>query len=180
MNNTEHKIVKFPAKSLRKNVRDVKIFTDTEREILSDMARIMYMNSGVGLAANQIDIDARLVVMDIGKGLIKMANPLIVKKEGSDIHEEGCLSIPQVSVKVKRAKKVVVDFLNGKGETQRLVADGFLARVIQHELDHLSGKLIIDYLNPIKKLFLKNKTSGGLTITTTCAIISHILKGYFK
>ena len=149
-------IVKFPKNILRKCVSKVDSIGDEEKNILADMAKTMYLNGGVGLAANQVGIDKQLAVIDVGKGLIKMANPVIVKKDGVEVNEEGCLSVPNAAIKVKRAKKVVVSFLDEKGQTAQIEADGLLARAIQHELDHLSGKLIIDYLSPLKKLFRRN------------------------
>lgn len=148
-------IVKHPNKGLRKKTAKISKITDAERKLLSDMAKAMYLNSGVGLAANQIGIDKQLAVIDVGNGLIKMINPVIVKKDGILTEEEGCLSVPGVTVKVKRAKKVVVNFLNEAGECLSLEADGLLARAIQHEVDHLCGKLIIDYMGPIKRFLSK-------------------------
>jgi peptide deformylase len=119
------------------------------------MAETMYLNSGVGLAANQVGIEKQLAVIDVGNGLVKLINPIVVKSEGAEVQEEGCLSVPGVVVKVKRAKRVIIDYLNETGEACRLSAEGLFARAIQHELDHLSGRLIVDYMNPLTKLFLK-------------------------
>lgn len=153
-------ILKFPEAILRKKAAKVTKVTDAERLILIEMADAMYLNQGVGLAAVQVGINKQLAVIDIGDGLIKFINPAIVKKEGSELEEEGCLSCPGVSVRIKRAKKVVAHFLDEKGEFVELKASGLLARAIQHELDHLSGKLIIDYMNPIKKLLAGKRLSG--------------------
>jgi len=152
-------IKKYPDPFLRKKTHKVEKVTDAERKTLSQMADTMYLNSGVGLAANQVGIDKQLAVVDIGGGLIKLINPVIIKKSGSTIQEEGCLSVPENCIKIKRAKEITVNHLNEDGEACQLSADGLLARAIQHEIDHLSGKLIIDYLNPIKMLFLKRKCS---------------------
>jgi len=140
---------------LRKKASSVIRVTDEERRILCDMADSMYLNNGVGLAAVQVGIDKQLAVIDIGKGLVKLINPSITKKMGTETQEEGCLSVPDAVVKVKRAKKVTVSFLDENGEVRQITAEGLFARAIQHEVDHLSGKLIVDYLNPIKRLFLK-------------------------
>jgi len=148
-------ITKLPNTSLRKKAAEVKKITDLERKLLSDMAQTMYLNGGVGLAATQVGIDKQLAVIDVGNGLVKMINPSVVKKEGFEYQEEGCLSVPNVSVKVKRAKKITVDYLTEDGQVQRVTATGLFARALQHELDHLSGKLIVDHLNPIKKFFSK-------------------------
>jgi len=151
------KIVCLPEVILRKKSAAINKISDEERKMLADMAKTMYLEGGVGLAAVQVGINKQLVVIDIGDGLIKLINPVIVKKEGCETEEEGCLSVPETAVKVKRAKKVVVDYLNEEGEALRLSAEGLLARVIQHEIDHLMGKLIVDYLSPIKKLLLSKR-----------------------
>jgi peptide deformylase len=148
-------IKKLPNSVLRKKARAVGEVTDAERKTLADMAETMYLNNGVGLAAQQVGIDKQLAVVDAGDGLMKMINPCIVKREGTVSQEEGCLSVPELSVKVKRSAKITAEFLNENGEVLRITADGLLARVIQHELDHLNGKLIVDYLGPLRKLFAK-------------------------
>jgi peptide deformylase len=150
-------ITYLPSPILRKKTAKILNISDEDRSILDEMAKTMYLKGGVGLAACQVGIDKQLAVVDIGDGLIKLINPVIVKKEGCETMEEGCLSVPEATVKVKRAKKITVDYLNEKGEALSMTADGLLARVIQHELDHLSGKLIVDYLSPIKKLFFSNR-----------------------
>ena len=99
-----------------------------------------------------IGIDKNMIVVDIGEGLLRVINPVIIKKEGNESQEEGCLSVPETCVNVKRAKKILVNYLNEKGEPLSIAAEGLLARVLQHEIDHLMGKLIIDYMNPLKKL----------------------------
>jgi peptide deformylase len=150
----------FPDSILRKKAAKIADISDREKRLIDDMAKAMYLNQGVGLAAVQVGIDKQVAVIDTGSGLIKMINPVIVTREGITTEEEGCLSVPEVRVKVKRAKKVVVNFINEKGDLVQLKAEGLLARAIQHEVDHLSGMLIIDYLNPIKKLFVKKRLSG--------------------
>ncbi len=157
---TDPEITRFPSSILRKKATKIAKVGDSEREMLSMMAKAMYLNQGVGLAAVQVGIDKQLAVVDVGDGLIKLINPAILKREGSEIQEEGCLSVPGARVKVKRAKKIVVSFLNENGEIKQVKAENLLARAIQHELDHLSGTLIIDYLNPIKKIFLRKKFSS--------------------
>jgi len=148
-------IVKFPKNILTRRAAKVPAVGDDERKTLAEMAKTMYLNGGVGLAAVQVGIDRQLAVVDTGKGLIKMVNPVMVKSEGSETAEEGCLSVPDTAVKIKRAKKIVVQYLNEFGEISQITAEGLLARAIQHEIDHLSGKLIIDYLSPIKRMFLR-------------------------
>jgi peptide deformylase len=145
-------IKRFPDPLLRRKGEDVKNIGNSERKALADMAETMYLKGGVGLAAIQVGISKNMIVIDIGDGLIKMINPVISKKEGSAIQEEGCLSVPERCVNIKRAKKLVVDYLDEEGQAIRLPAEGLLARAIQHEVDHLIGRLIIDYLNPLKKI----------------------------
>jgi peptide deformylase len=145
-------IKRFPDPVLRRKGEDVKSIGSAERKALSDMAETMYLKGGVGLAAVQVGILKNMIVIDIGDGIIKMVNPAILKKEGSETQEEGCLSVPEKCINVKRAKKVAIDYLDENGRAVRLSAEGLLARVIQHEVDHLFGKLIVDYLSPLKKI----------------------------
>ncbi len=145
-------IKRFPDPILRRMGEDVKSIGSEEIKVLADMSETMYLKGGVGLAAIQVGIPKNMVVIDIGDGLIKMANPVISKREGSETQEEGCLSVPDKCISVKRSKKVVVDYLNENGQAVRLAAEGLLARVIQHEIDHLLGKLIVDYISPLKKI----------------------------
>lgn len=151
------KLVKIPQQILKRKTKKVDSVGECERKELREMAEAMYLYNGVGLAANQVGIDKQLAVIDVGTGLIKMANPIIVARDGMESQDEGCLSCPDVVVKVRRAKKVTVKFLDENGDAKQIEASGLFARAVQHEIDHLSGKLIIDYLNPIKKLFIKKR-----------------------
>lgn len=148
----ELSLTRFPESILRKTAAKVSAVTAAERRMLDDMAKAMYVSQGVGLAAVQVGIDKQLAVVDTGSGLIKMINPVIVKKEGSQTQDEGCLSVPGACVAVKRSQKIIVSYLTEDGDVAELKAEGLLARAIQHEIDHLHGTLIIDYLNPIEKL----------------------------
>lgn len=121
------------------------------RQLLDDMAETMYSANGAGLAAPQVGITLRLVVIDVGDGLIELINPEIVKHEGSMKDTEGCLSIPDIWGEVERYSKVVVESLNRRGKKQRLVGEGLLARAFQHELDHLNGILFIDRAETIQR-----------------------------
>ena len=152
------KIRVFPDPDLRVKADKVKSVGPLEKELFSDMALAMYLGRGVGLAATQVGVPKSLIVIDIGDGLLKLAKPVIIKKQGTVISEEGCLSVPGECIKIKRSKVVVVNFLNGEGEPSQIKGEGLLAKAIQHELDHLSGKLIIDYLNPIKKFLTRAKS----------------------
>lgn len=154
----ELKIRKVPDKSLRKKPSAIVTISDKDLNDLSNMAETMYLNQGVGLAATQVGINKQLAVVDVGDGLMRFVNPVIIKKDGVAIQEEGCLSVPDACIKVKRAKRISVKFLNEEGQPKQLTAEGLLARAIQHEVDHLSGVLILDYLNPVQRLFLRKRS----------------------
>ena len=145
---------------LRKRVKPVKEVSLRHHELLSQMARLMYASKGIGLAANQAGINESLIVVDIGEGLYKLINPRIVKREGCVMMEEGCLSVPGVSIKVKRSKRVVVEALDHQAKQVSIEACDLLACVFQHELDHLHGKLIIDYASFWEKLKNKKKLTS--------------------
>ncbi|MDD5595005.1 MAG: peptide deformylase [Candidatus Omnitrophica bacterium] len=131
--------------------------TDTHRQLLSEMSRLMYEVSGVGLAAVQVGVAEAFFVADIGSGLYKLINPKIIKQEGIQVMEEGCLSVPGVSVEVKRAKKITLQALDESGKSVLIEAEDLLARVFQHEIDHLNGTLILDYVAVAEREKLKKK-----------------------
>jgi peptide deformylase len=148
-------IKKYPDPCLRKKCHEVAVVDSEIRRLLDDMAMTMYAVKGVGLAAPQVGLDIRLVVIDIGKGLLKLVNPNIVKSEGVSVLEEGCLSVPDTWVKVKRKSRLMVSALDHYGKSQLIKAEGFLAHAFGQEIDHLNGRLIIDYLPFYKRLFIK-------------------------
>lgn len=129
---------------LRKISKKVDVIDERIKVLLKDMADTMYDSNGVGLAAPQVGILKRLVVIDVGDGLIEMINPVIVKEEGEQIDVEGCLSIPGVAGEVKRPAKVVAEALNPKGEKITVEGEGLLAVCLCHEIDHLDGILFKD------------------------------------
>ena len=108
------------------------------------MADTMYKNKGVGLAGNQVGILKRVIVVDDGEGLLQLINPVILEKEGTQIDKEGCLSLPDIYGDVERADKIKVKAQNPQGKYIEFEAEGYLARIIQHEVDHLEGKLFSD------------------------------------
>jgi peptide deformylase len=157
MSETGLKIRVFGEGVLRKKARRVGEITQKHRDILSSMSRAMYESSGIGLAAPQVGISEAMIVVDIGSGLYKLVNPKILQKEGKQAIEEGCLSVPGVCIKVKRANKVLVNAFDDCGKAVRIEAEGLLACVFQHEIDHLHGKLIVDYASLFDKVKIKNK-----------------------
>ncbi len=131
---------------LRKKSRPVTKFDKRLHVLLDDMAETMYENNGVGLAAPQVAVLRRVVVMDCGNGLIEMINPEIMETEGEQDGPEGCLSVPGRRGMVKRPMKVRVKYQNRYGEAEELEGEGLLARCIMHETDHLDGKLYVDIM----------------------------------
>ncbi len=129
-----------------------------DRQFLGDMLYTMYAHKGVGLAAPQVGFAKRMIVVDVGEGPFCLINPRIVNREGvSECMEEGCLSLPGINVEVRRCRKVTVTALDGNGREVTCETEGLLARVLQHEIDHLDGKLITDYLSWTGRMKLKMK-----------------------
>jgi peptide deformylase len=150
------KISKYPEDILRNKAEPIEEVTEAEKGLFAEMLLTMKQASGIGLAAPQVGINKRLFVVDLGEGhVIKLANPRILKVNGSDQMEEGCLSVPGAVVKVKRPTEIVVRGLNENGKMVEIKATGLLARVILHEIDHLNGKLIIDYMNLLQRIKYK-------------------------
>ena len=138
------KIVKLGDDTLRKVCKPQEKFDLRLWTLLKDMADTMYKAEGVGLAAPQVGILRRVVVIDVGDGLIELINPEIIESEGEEIGVEGCLSVPGRRGTVKRPTKVVVRALDKKGREIELTAEGFLARAVCHELDHLDGHMYVE------------------------------------
>lgn len=157
MAETALKIRLFGDSILRSKARPLKQITQASRDILSQMAQLMYSAQGVGLASLQIGIKEAMIVVDAGSGLYKLINPKITRREGVQIQEEGCLSIPSVRIKVRRAKKILVKAQDEFGKPLSIEAEDLLACVLQHEIDHLNGKLIVDYASFFEKIKLGKK-----------------------
>jgi len=143
-------------KVLRRKSREVKEMNGDIQKLIDDMAKLMHKNKGLGLAAPQVGILKRVIIADVGEGLVSLVNPKILWRQGKDVMSEGCLSIPEISLEIERSKEVIVEGLNREGEKIQLGAVGLLARVLQHEIDHLDGILIVDRvpkkrIKPIKK-----------------------------
>lgn len=155
-------ILKYPDQRLRTIAKEVDKITDEIKKIAFSMIETMYHANGIGLAATQVGIPIRLFVIDVDQleenaKPIVFINPKIISLEGKEKHDEGCLSIPGQTAPVERASKVTVRFMNLEGNIMELVAEGLLARAIQHENDHLDGKLFIDRLSPVRKEMIIKK-----------------------
>ncbi|MFH1458858.1 MAG: peptide deformylase [Candidatus Omnitrophota bacterium] len=143
---------------LRKKSLFVENITAQEKTILEQMLKIMYKSQGVGLAAPQVGILKQLIVVDVGDGPLKLINPKIIRKTGKKITAlEGCLSLPEITVKVMRSKNITVKAQDINGDLVKIEATDLFSRALQHEIDHLQGKLIIDYLPWLKRIGLKQK-----------------------
>lgn len=150
-------IITLPDVRLRKPSAPIDHVDDDLRRLMDDMLETMYAAPGVGLAAVQVGVPRRLIVLDVAgdeeeKRPIFMVNPEILE-QGSDmrLHEEGCLSIPDVRIEIERPSQVTVGYLDRDGKPQEIIAKDLLATAVQHEIDHLDGKLIIDYLSRLKR-----------------------------
>ncbi|MBI4683757.1 MAG: peptide deformylase [Nitrospirae bacterium] len=162
-------IKKYPEKILKEKALPIEYIDGNIQRLMDDMIETMYALGGIGLAANQVGISKRICVIDISAieeemPLIVLVNPEIIEKKGSIESEEGCLSLPEYKTNVKRAEEVRVKGLDRKGMPIEIEGKGFLARALQHEIDHLDGLLLIDRISPIKREFFKKrykKTMAG-------------------
>jgi peptide deformylase len=154
------KILHFPDPRLRTRAKPVAAVDDRIRTLVKDMLETMYAAPGIGLAATQVDVHERVVVVDVseeGDAPLALINPEIVWKDGVEVMQEGCLSVPGFFEDVERADRIRVRFLDREGQAQELEADGLLAVCIQHELDHLEGKLFVDYLSDLTRTRIRKK-----------------------
>lgn len=136
---------------LRKKAKKVEKITPLELQLMDDMAETMYAAPGIGLAAPQIGVSKRIIVVDVGDGLHKLINPKITHKEGTEVTTEGCLSIPGLVGDVERAARVIVKAMNQEGRIVKIDAEGILATCLQHEIDHLDGILYVDKATNIRE-----------------------------
>jgi peptide deformylase len=153
-------ILHHPDPRLRKKAADVAAVDEQIKQLVADMFETMYEARGIGLAATQINFHQRVVVIDLSEDKTEplcFINAEILSKEGSVEHEEGCLSVPDYYEKVTRAERIRVKALDRNGEPFEMDADGLLAICIQHELDHLEGKLFVDYLSNLKQQRVRKK-----------------------
>ncbi|AHG19888.1 peptide deformylase [Chania multitudinisentens RB-25] len=153
-------VLHFPDERLRKVAAPVKEVNADIQRIVDDMFETMYAEDGIGLAATQVDIHQRIIVIDVSENRdepLVLINPELLEKHGETGIEEGCLSVPEHRALVPRAEKVKVRALNREGQPFELEADELLAICIQHEMDHLIGKLFVDYLSPLKRQRIRQK-----------------------
>ncbi|CAM5299131.1 MULTISPECIES: peptide deformylase [unclassified Thauera] len=161
-------ILRYPDPRLHTVAKPVAAVDDDIRQLVRDMAETMYEAPGIGLAATQVNVHMRVVVIDVSEdksGLMTLINPEILERSGEQVCEEGCLSVPGIYEKVTRAERVRVRALDDKGEPYELAADGLLAVCIQHEIDHLDGKVFVEYLSQLKLGRIKSKLAKKARIT---------------
>jgi peptide deformylase len=154
------KILQYPDERLHKVAKPLSEVTKATRQLVRDMAETMYAAPGVGLAATQVDVHEQVIVMDISEthdDLRVFINPELLSVCGEEKGEEGCLSVPGFYESVTRAKKVTVRALDEQGKPFTLEAEGFLAVCIQHEIDHLQGKVFVEHLSQLKQTRIRNK-----------------------
>ncbi|HDZ15767.1 MAG TPA: peptide deformylase [Methylophaga aminisulfidivorans] len=153
-------ILHFPDPKLRKKATPISEVTDEIRQLADNMLETMYEAPGIGLAANQVDVQKRIIVIDISEDRSEpfvLINPEVIKKQGEREYEEGCLSVPEAYESVIRADTIRVKAINREGEAMEFDAEGLLATCIQHEIDHLDGKLFVDYLSNLKRQRIKKR-----------------------
>lgn len=145
----------YPNEILYQKAKEVEEIKSEEKELIKDMIETMHRKEGIGLAAPQVGVSKRIIVIDIGKGPLVLINPQILSQKGEDVAQEGCLSVPGEYLEIKRASEIKVKALDSQGEEINFKAKNLLARAIQHEVDHLDGVLILDKVSVLEKI--KNK-----------------------
>jgi peptide deformylase len=161
-------ILTYPDKFLRQPAKPVKDIDGTTQKIIEDMSFTMYNSKGVGLAAIQVGFDKSLILYDVSPGEEKrslqiLINPRIIESNGRIISEkEGCLSVPDLRADVKRAESILVEAFDREGKPMRIDAEGYLAIVLQHEIDHLNGILFIDHISALKRELYKRRIKKQL------------------
>src|SRR4051812_44418141 len=153
-------ILEFPDPRLRTKAQPVTVFDQALLDLVDDMFATMYAAPGIGLAATQVNVHKQLLVLDVSEeknAPLVLINPKIAAREGSQVYQEGCLSVPGIFADVERADRITVEALDQHGKPLNFAADGLLAVCIQHEMDHLVGKLFVDYLSPLKRELVRRK-----------------------
>jgi len=154
------KILEYPHPRLRNKAKPVETVDERIQTLIDDMLETMYAAPGIGLAATQVDVHERVLVLDVSEDQsapVAFVNPEIIAQDGKEVSDEGCLSVPGVYEGVERAAHIRVKALDRDGKEFELEAEGLLAVCIQHEMDHLEGKLFVDYLSELKRQRLKKK-----------------------
>lgn len=162
------KILQYPDKRLHNVAKPVQAVTADTRKLISDMAETMYAAPGIGLAATQVDVHEQIIVIDISEthdDLLVLINPEITSASGEVTREEGCLSVPGIYDDVCRAERITVNALDAQGKPFTLETEGLLATCIQHEMDHLKGKVFVEYLSQLKQSRIKAKMKKRLRET---------------
>jgi len=153
-------ILEYPDPRLRTVAQSVGAFDGPLQTLIDNMFETMYAAPGIGLAATQVNVHRQLLVLDVSEeknAPMVLINPKIVASEGAQTYQEGCLSVPGIFADVDRADRITVESLDRHGGTQNFEAEGLLAVCIQHEMDHLAGKLFVDYLSPLKRELVRKK-----------------------
>jgi peptide deformylase len=153
-------ILEYPDKRLRTVAKPVDSVDSALNTLIDDMFETMYEAPGIGLAATQVDVHKQLLILDISEDRSRpmvFINPRITAKDGSQVYQEGCLSLPGIYADVKRWNQITVEALDRHGQPFTLEADGLLAVCIQHEMDHLAGKVFVDHLSPLKRALAEKK-----------------------
>jgi peptide deformylase len=161
-------ILRFPDPRLKKLAEPVRSIDEDILRLARDMAETMYEAPGIGLAATQVDVHRQVIVLDVSETreqLLTLINPEIIESDGWQVSEEGCLSVPGIYDKVERAENVTVRYLDLAGKENTLRADGLLAVCLQHEIEHLHGKVFVEHLSRLKQLRIKAKLAKQAKIT---------------
>ena len=166
------KIIEYPEPLLRLKAKKVETFDNELKILVEDMAETMWDAPGIGLAAPQVAQSVRVIVVDVTepgeeKSYMALVNPEIVEHEGTQVDEEGCLSVPELTAQVQRYKKITVNYQREDGTSEQLLAEDRFAVVLQHEIDHLNGILFIDHLSPLKRNLYKKKRKKMLALEQT-------------
>lgn len=147
----------WPDRVLRRRAEPIRDLNEELVRLAHDMAETMYARGGIGLAAPQVGALWRLVTVDVGEGLLYLVNPELLEQEGEQRGEEGCLSIPGVRLQIARSERLQLRAWDLQGRELRLEAEGLLARVLQHEVDHLNGVLILDRASPLERSLVRRR-----------------------
>jgi peptide deformylase len=153
-------ILVYPDPRLRTVAKPVNAVDDNVKQLVKDMTETMYAANGIGLAATQVDVHQQVIVIDVSDDRdqpMVLINPQIIERDGEQEYDEGCLSVPEYYAPVKRAERIKISALDAEGEIFELEADGLLAVCIQHEMDHLKGRVFVDYLSRLKQERVRKK-----------------------